>query len=138
MPAVETVDPAIETASESGRVLALDPALVALGAAPPPNSRADKGPIPFAAAFQGVLIVVMLVGMVLIGQQASKPLYQIGLPILIVAAFLQIAFGNIPPRSNVKTSLGLLALTWIFVAALFVLSIKLAPILIGLGRSGGA
>jgi len=127
-----TVDPAIETASEDGRVLATDPALLGLGAAPAPNTQAVRGPQPFAARFQGILIVVMLAGMILIGQQSSKQLYQIGLPILVVAAFLQIAFGNIPPRSNFRRSLSLLALTWVLVALLFVVSIALAPILIGL------
>ena len=78
----------------------------------------------------------MLAGMVLIGQQANKSLYQIGLPILVVAAFLQIAFGNIPPTSNFRSSMGLLALTWVIVALLIVVSIALAPILIGLGRQG--
>ena len=74
---VDTVDPAIETASDEGRVLAGDPALVALGAAPVPNTEADRGPLPFAARFQGILIVVMLVGMILIAQQTNKALYQI-------------------------------------------------------------
>jgi len=133
---VDTVDPVIETASEDGRVLATDPALVALGAASAPNTEAERGTPPFAARFQGILIVVMLLGMVMIGQQANKTLYQIGLPVLVVAAFLQIAFGNIPPRSDFRRSMGMLVLTWVIVAALFVLSIQLAPTLIGLGRQG--
>ncbi len=92
--------------------------------------------LPFAARVQGILVVLLLVGFVLIGQGFSKTLYQIGLPLLVVTAFLQIAFGNIPPRSNFRSSLGLLALTWVIVALLFVVSIALAPVLIGLGRQG--
>src|SRR4051794_2334799 len=90
--------------------------------------------MPFAARIQGLLIIVMFVGLFLIGQQRDKQLYQIGLPVLVVAAFLQIAFGNIPPRSNWKRSLLLLGLTWAIVAAVFLAAIKLAPTLIDRSR----
>lgn len=120
-----TVDPAIETASDTGR--ALDPSLLPL-----PDPAAKPG-LPFAARTQAILIVVMLVGFVLIAQQASKTLYQIGLPLLVLAAFTQIAFGNIPPTAGGGRSLALLALTWVIVAAVFGLGIVLAPTLIGLG-----
>ena len=133
---VKTVDPAVATASDDGALLASDPGPVALGMNPVPTDPTGRHGMPFAARFQGLLIVVMLAGMVLIGQQANKSLYQIGLPILVVAAFLQIAFGNIPPTSNFRSSMGLLALTWVIVALLIVVSIALAPILIGLGRQG--
>ena len=135
MQTVETVDPAIETASDSGRAFAADLAPVAPGGVLP-NAATATSTMPFAARFQGILIVVMMAGMVLIGQQANKSLYQIGLPILVVAAFLQIAFGNVPPRSDFRSSLERLALTWVIVALLIVASIALAPVLIGLGRQG--
>ena len=120
---VSTVDPAIETASEEGRALAAAEAL-------PPARRG----LPFAARFQAVLIGAMFVGFVLIAQQQSKTLYQVGLPLLVLAAFLQIAFGNIPPTAGFAKSMKLLALTWVIVAAVFVLGIRLAPRLIELGR----
>jgi hypothetical protein len=90
--------------------------------------------LPFAARIQGILILVMFAGLILIGQQRNKQYYQIGLPVLVVAAFLQIAFGNIPPRSNWKQSLLLLALTWVIVGAVFFAGIKLAPTLIDRSR----
>jgi hypothetical protein len=90
--------------------------------------------LPFAARFQGVLIIVMLAGLILIGQQIDKQLYKIGLPLLVLAAFLQIAFGNIPPRSNLKQSILLLALTWVIVGAVFAAGILLAPTLIDRSR----
>ncbi len=93
---------------------------------------APRSRLPFAARFQTVLIGLMVVGMVLIGQQQSKALYQVGLPLLVLAAFLQIAFGNIPPRAGFATSMKLLALTWAIVAAVFALGIVLAPYLIEL------
>jgi len=90
--------------------------------------------LPFAARFQAILIGVMFVGFALIAQGWSKTLYQIGLPLLVLAAFLQIAFGNIPPSANLARSLRLLAVTWVIVAAVFGLGIVLAPYLIELGR----
>jgi len=91
-----------------------------------------RGTLPFAARFQGVLIGVMVLGMLLIVQRWSKSLYQIGLPVLIVTAFLQVAFGNIPPSAGFGKSMKLLALTWAIVIAVFVLGVFLAPYLIEL------
>jgi hypothetical protein len=92
------------------------------------------GATPFAARFQAILIAVMFVGFALIAQRWSKTLYQIGLPLLILAAFFQIAFGNISPTAGFAKSMRQLALTWVLVAAVFGLGIVLAPILIGFGR----
>ena len=114
--------------------LLLASALLVAGGIPSEALRRGSAKLPFAARFQGLLIVVMLIGFVLILQQASKPLYVVGLPIMVVAAFLQIAFGNIPPRFDFKKSMALLALTWAIVAAVFVISIRLAPYLLALGR----
>jgi hypothetical protein len=90
--------------------------------------------MPFAARFQGILIGVLFLALVLIAQQRSKDLYQIGLPMLMVAAFLQIAFGNIPPRTNFAKSIVLLAMTWLIIGSLFALSVWLAPSLIDATR----
>lgn len=90
--------------------------------------------LPFAAQVQGILIAVMLIGLVLIAQRQSLTLYRIGLPLLIVAAFLQIAFGNIPSRSGLRRSLMLLLITWAIVAAVFFVSVQLAPDLIEASR----
>lgn len=129
---VDTVDPILEVATDDGRMLDVGGVLLPEGGAAAGTSVS----MPFAARVQGILIVVLVVGLVLIAQQANKLLYQIGLPLVVVAAFLQIAFGNIPPRSNAKTSLLLLALTWALVAGLFLFAIWIAPSLIGLGRQG--
>jgi hypothetical protein len=99
----------------------------------PPKARQG---LPFAARVQGILILVMVVGFVLIAQQTNKQLYKIGLPLLVVAAFLQIAFGNIPPSAGFVRSIKLLVLTWIIVAAVFALGIWLAPDLIDASRGG--
>ena len=130
-PQVTTVDPQIEMASDEGRVVAGLPGLVHPGEVPAEFARR---PLPFAARFQAILIVVMFGAFILIMQQGSKQLYQIGLPLLVVAAFLQIAFGNIPPESGFLKSMGLLLLTWAIVAILFVVAVRFTPNLIQLGK----
>ena len=132
-PGVVTENPAIETASEKGRVLAAVPGLVQPGELPISYARRR---LPFAAQFQAVLIAVMFASFLLILQQWNKSLYQIGLPVLIVAAFLQIAFGNIPPASGFRKSMGLLVLTWAIVAVLIVVAVHITPSLIQLGKHG--
>lgn len=98
--------------------------------APIDMSKAGRQSMPFAARFQGLLIIVMFVSLAFIAQQWTKMLYQIGLPLLMLAAFLQIAFGNIPPNTGFKKSMVMLAITWLITGALFVISVKLAPTLI--------
>ena len=130
-PQVVTENPQIETASEDGRVIAGLPGLVHPGELPIEFSRR---PLPFAARFQAILIVVLLATFLLILQQRNKQLYEIGLPLLVLAAFLQIAFGNIPPSTGFVKSMGLLLLTWGIVAALIVVAVQITPYLIQLGR----
>ena len=130
-PQVVTENPQIETASEDGRVIAGLPGLVHPGELPIEYSRRR---LPFAARFQALLIVVLFATFLLILQQGNKQLYQIGLPLLVVAAFLQIAFGNIPPSTRFVKSMGLLLMTWGIVAVLIVVAVQITPSLIQLGR----
>jgi hypothetical protein len=76
----------------------------------------------------------MFATFLLILQQGNKQLYQIGLPLLVLAAFLQIAFGNIPPSTRFMKSMGLLLMTWGIVAMLIVVAVQITPNLIQLGR----
>lgn len=125
MSEVTTINPEAESASESGRVV--DPAEALAG---PTTARR----LPFAARMQAILVVVMIIAFILIGQQFDKRIYQVGLPLLVLTAFTQIAFGNIPPTAGVRKSLGLLALTWAIVIAFFVVAVNIAPQLIAMGR----
>jgi hypothetical protein len=129
---VWTENAEIESASRDGRVIAGLPGVVRPGEVP---AELVRRALPFAARFQAILIVVMFATFVLILQQGSKPLYQIGLPVLVLAAFLQIAFGNIPPAANFLKSMGLLLLTWTIMAVLIVISINITPNLIQLGQA---
>src|ERR687891_85802 len=121
-PGIVTENPEIETASQDGRVIAGLPGLVHPGELPVAYVRR---PLPFAARFQAILIVVMFAAFLLILQQQNKQLYQIGLPLLVLAAFLQIAFGNIPPSTRFVKSMGLLVLTWVIVAVLIVVAVQI-------------
>jgi hypothetical protein len=103
-------------------------------ASPEPEVRMRARRTPFAARVQAILIILMFVGLALILQQASKGLYQIGLPLLVGAAFLQIAFGNIPPSAGLARSLKIVVIVAIITAAVFVLSVKVAPTLIDYTR----
>jgi uncharacterized membrane protein len=131
MPSVVTDNPQIETASQDGRVIAGLPGLVHPGELPIEYSRRA---LPFAARFQAFLIVVMFASFLLILQQGNKQLYQIGLPLLVLAAFLQIAFGNIPPATRFVKSMGLLVMTWAIIGLLIVVAVWITPSLIQLGR----
>lgn len=132
--AVTTVDPAVETAGDEGRAIA-DPALLLDNAAPAVAAVA-RPPLPFAARFQGILIVVLFVALAMILQQGNKTLYQLGFPLLVGAAFLQIVFGNIPPQSDARRSLLLLLLGLAIIVAVFAVSVALAPTLIATSRGG--
>jgi hypothetical protein len=130
-PSVVTENPQTETASGEGRVIAGLPGLVHPGELPIEYSRRS---LPFAARFQALLIAVMFASFLLILQQGNKQLYQFGLPLLVIAAFLQIAFGNIPPTTGFVKSMGLLLMTWAIIALLIVVAVWITPSLIKLGR----
>ena len=69
-PTVVTENPQIETASEEGRVIAGLPGLVHPGELPVEYSRR---PLPFAARFQAILIVVMFATFLLSSIRSDFP-----------------------------------------------------------------
>ncbi len=88
----------------------------------------------FAEILHAVLIILMLLSFVLITQQGSKALYQVGFILLIISAFVQIVFGNVPPTADFKQSMKLLGIGLAIVFTIFILGIFLAPHLVNLGR----
>jgi hypothetical protein len=89
---------------------------------------------PFTATVHIVLVILMLAGIVMIGQQLSLNIYQIGLIVLTAATIVQIAFGNIPGSYTFRRAMKLF---WPFMAIIlfiFVLSFILVPIMYALGR----
>lgn len=89
---------------------------------------------PFAARVHIVLVILMLAGIVMIGQQLSMQIYQFGLIVLVSATIVQIAFGNIPPNFDFRRSMKLF---WPFMGIIlivFVISFLATPLLYALGR----
>jgi len=89
---------------------------------------------PFATVLQAVLIMLLGISLVLIAQQFSMAIYQIGLIVLGVSTITQIGFGNVSPRSNFAQSIKYWILTYVIVGGLFVLGILLVPTFLSLIR----
>jgi len=89
---------------------------------------------PFASILQAVLIALLVISLILIAQQYSLQIYQLGLILLGAAAITQMGFGNVPPNSNFAQSIKFLILTYVIIGAVFAVGILLAPTLIGMAR----
>lgn len=89
---------------------------------------------PFASVAKAVLIILLLFSFVLIAQNSSRSIYQLGLLLLIFFTLLQIAFGNIPSTANFRQTMLYLVIAAVIIVALVLFSIAIAPSLIHLGR----
>jgi len=88
----------------------------------------------FASGVQLLLVLLMLLSIILIGQRSSFAGYKVGLLLLAVTTLSQIAFGNIPPAAGLGKSIRMYLIFMGVTAAIFAVSIALAPVLVGLGR----
>jgi hypothetical protein len=89
---------------------------------------------PFASVMHLALVILLLVSFVLITQQRSRTLYQIGFMLLVASTFVQIVFGNVPPSANFKRSMKFLGVGLTIITAVFALGIIVTPLLVNLGR----
>ena len=89
---------------------------------------------PFASVMHFALVILLLVSFVLITQQRSRTLYQIGFMLLVSSTFVQIVFGNVPPSANFKRSMKFLGVGLTIITAVFALGIIVTPFLVNLGR----
>ena len=89
---------------------------------------------PFASRFQSVMIVVLIISLVLIAQQFSKTVYQIGIVMLIVSTFLQIGASNIDPKADFKESMKVMGTVMLIIAVVFTAGILLVPIFLHIGK----
>ena len=80
------------------------------------------------------LICIMALGFVLIAQQASFGLYQVGLLTVISSTLLHIAVGNLPTDAGLVRTLLWTVTILVIVAAVFGAGILLVPLLAQLGR----
>jgi hypothetical protein len=88
----------------------------------------------FTQRVQRALVVLLLSAIVAIGQPWSFGLYQTAIVVIVVTGLTQVAVGNIPPSASRSRFAQLLLYFGLIIAAVFGLSIWLAPILVGLGR----
>ena len=89
---------------------------------------------PFASVVQAALVVLLIISFLLITQQTSKALYQVGFALLAASTFTQIVFGNVPPSANFRRSMKILGIGLAIIAAVFSVGILVAPYLVNLGR----
>ncbi len=92
-------------------------------------------PAPIVPRVEAALLSVMGLGILLVLQWWSFPLYQIGLVVLVLATLLNIAVGNLPRDASARRSLVLIAGILLLVAAVFGIGIVLVPVLAELGQS---
>jgi hypothetical protein len=90
---------------------------------------------PIVPRLETALLSVMGLGILLVLQWWSFPLYQIGLMVLVLATLLNIAVGNLPRDASAMRSLVLIAGILLLVAAVFGIGIVLVPVLAELGQS---
>lgn len=88
----------------------------------------------FASFMQALLVGLLLLSFLLIAQQYWEWGYRIGIGLLIVSTFVEIAFGNIPAEAGFWTSMRIFVLTMVIVVIVFSAGIYLAPYLVSMGR----
>ena len=93
-----------------------------------------KAKTPFAYRLQTVFVALMLLSIVMIGQQVSQTVYQIGLILLFASVLLNIAISNVPSHYGPGRTLRLASLFFLIVVAIFGISFAIVPTLYSLGR----
>lgn len=80
------------------------------------------------------LAILLLLSLVLIGQNASFIVYKIGILMIIAVVILEFTFNNISEDSSFYGIFKGLVITWIITGGLVGISILIAPVLTSLGR----
>jgi len=88
----------------------------------------------FPERLETIMILALAAGILLIAQRYSLLLYKVGLSILVVATFLQIAVGNLRKDASIGRSLLFILMVLAIAAAVFALGIVLVPYFAQLGR----
>jgi len=81
-----------------------------------------------------LLVVLMLLSILMVGQQLSKDVYQFGLVLLISSTLVQVAFGNIPGHFGLSRAMRFFIPFMGIVLLVFFLGYVLVPFLYALGR----
>lgn len=89
---------------------------------------------PFASRLQLALIIMLLMSLILVAQQANKQVYQLGIVMLVINTILQIGASNVPPTADANKTGRIMLTAFGIVVIVFAVSILLTPYLIHLGR----
>lgn len=89
---------------------------------------------PFASRLQLALIIMLLISLILVAQQANKQVYQLGLIMLVINTILQIGASNVSPTADANKTGRIMLTAFVIVVIVFAVSILLTPYLIHLGR----
>lgn len=89
---------------------------------------------PFASRLQTVFVFLMLISVLLIGQQWVQGLYKTGLVLLFVSVLLNMGVSNVPSHHGVGRTLKLAALFFGIVVIVFAVAIAIVPALYRLGQ----
>lgn len=92
----------------------------------------ERTPTAFAQRAQNVVIGLLILCLVLVAQQFSRPLYKFGVLALLVMVPIQIAVSNVAPTAGFRKALTKSLIILAIVAAIIVLSILVTPFLVGL------
>lgn len=80
-----------------------------------------------------LLAVLLLLGLLMIGQHFSLAIYKVGVLVVLAAVVLGFTFNNIGEDRSAKRVIVPLIVTWFIVAFIFGLAYILAPVLTQIG-----
>jgi len=92
-----------------------------------------KGKAAFAQRAQNVVMAFLMVSLILTAQGFSLFVSQIGIIALGLCVPLQIAVSNVNPKADAKSTIKKSIIILLIVAAIFIFSIWITPVLVGLG-----
>ena len=92
------------------------------------------GRMTFQERAEILLIAALAIGFILIAQRSSQLLFQIGLVVVVISTFLEIAVGNVRTQASTREAVLSIIGILLIIAAVFVLGIYLVPYLTELGR----
>ena len=96
--------------------------------------KAQKKKVAFATRAQNWVLGLLVVALLLVAQPFTIDIFGIGVYLLAIAVFLQIAVSNVAPSAGVRKTITKSLIILAIIAILFVFSIWVTPILVEMGR----
>ena len=96
--------------------------------------KAQKKKVAFATRAQNWVLGLLVVALLLVAQPFTIDIFGIGVYLLAIAVFLQIAVSNVAPSAGVRKTITKSLIILAIIAILFVFSLWVTPILVEMGR----